>query len=381
MCLNWTDTGVHPRVCGRNVAQRYHWPPSVVVCHRMPREAKRRVLRRIQIGHLIMPKDKDQLLEEAIPLIAEDLRDARVVQGLTFARAAAQARISVSRYRTLESGRVRRSPQNVAAMVSVAERLGLESVRVSYAEFVGQYLRVVVAGNGPLTIFIETLDSSVAQLKEQGHFVSPNRLLDFVDHEGVGSILDSRKRVDKLIVELWITALFTLCLDDDLEYYVSAAMTDAPDTKVLMIDKETNGFKMVRVEITQHGRHSASVTAVIAKKLLKRYQDGTVLVVLVEEAQNLSIVDLYDYVQKNNPHRQEIFIIGGAGEFGKFKVVPWNKVTEPSSGEKAWMEITVDTKDRSKRRCTYDGVVFKPPHTSRPQSVFPVFIKELELHR
>ena len=48
-----------------------------------------------------------------------------------------------------------------------------------------------------------------------------------------------------------------------------------------MVDTETNDIKMTRVEITQHGRHSTSVTDVIGKKLMKRYQDGTVLVVLV----------------------------------------------------------------------------------------------------
>ena len=323
----------------------------------------------------------DQFLGEAIPLVAEDLRDARARLGLAPARAAKRAGISASRYRMFESGRLRRTRQNFAAMIPVAERMGLESVRVSYVDFIDQYMRVDVTGNRRGTILIDTLDSSVAQLKDQSHFVSPHRLLDFVDREGVGSILDSRKHVDKQMVELWVTVIFTLCLDGNLEYYVRVVRNDPPDTEVLMVDKETNAFQVMRVEITQHGRYSTSVTEVIGKKLMKRYQDGTILLVLVEESQEFSVDDLYNFIQKNNPHRQRICIIGGAGKVGKFKVIPWGEVTVPTPGKKAWVEITVDTNDRSKGRCEYDGVVFKPPYMERFRPVFPVFIRTIELHR
>ena len=329
-----------------------------------------------------MPNDgKDQLLEEAIPLIAEDLRNARARLGLTSARAAKRARISASRYRMLESGRARRTKQDLAAMISVAGHLGLESVRMSYVDIIDQYMRVGAADNGPLTIYVDTLDSSVAELKEQGHCVSPHRVLDFVDREGIGPILDSRQRVDKVIVELWLTAIFTRCLDGDREYYVRIARDDPPDTEVLMIDKKTNALQVMRVEVTQHGRYSTSVHDIVGKKLRKRYQDGTVLLVLVEETQELAVADLYSFIQQNNPRRQRVVIIGGAGEASKFKVVPLDRVDTPTPGEMAWMEITVDTKDGGRGRCRYDGVVFKPPYTSRFRQVFPVFIRAVELHR
>ena len=328
-----------------------------------------------------MSQDMDQLLEEAIPLIAEDLRIARARLGITSARAAKRAGMSCSRYRLLESGRMRRSRQTFAAMISVAGHLGLESVRVSYMGSIDQHMRVGVARNEPVRIYFDTLDSNIAQLKEQSHFVSPHLLLNFVDRDGVGPIVNSTRRVDKLIVELWITAIFTLCLDGDHEHYIAASIDDPPDTEVLMVNKETGAFSMLRVEITRHGRHSKSVTDIIAKKLKKRYQDGTVLVVLVEESHGLHVADLYDFIQKNNPHRQRIFIIGRAEGTGKFKVIPWNEVSEPVPGEKAWMEIIVDTKDKNKGRCQYDGVVFKPPYTNRFRPVFPVFIKAVDLHR
>ena len=322
-----------------------------------------------------MPTGMDQLLEEAIPLITEDLRKARARLGLTSATAAMRAGISTSRYRMLESGRVRDPKQDVAEMISVAGHLGLESVRMSYVDVIDQYMRVGIVGNGPLTILVDTLESSVAELKEQGHFVSPHRVLDFVDREGIGSILDSRQRVDKLMVELWVTAIFTLSLDGDREYYVRMFRHDPPDTEVLMIDKETNALQMMRVEVTQHGRYSTSVNDVVVKKLRKRYEEGTVLLVLVEEKQELAVFDLYDFIQKNNPHNHRVAIIGGAGEARKFRVLHWD-----TSGETA-TAITVETANRINERCEYDGVVFRPPYMGRFRHIFPVFIRTVQLRR
>ena len=270
---------------------------------------------------------------------------------------------------------------NLAALVSAAGGLGLESVRVCYAEFLDQYIRVMVVENRPLTMFFDTLDSSLAQLKEQGHFLTPHLLLDFVRLEGFVSILNSRNPNDKLLVELWVTAVFTLCLPDNQEYYVSAAISDPPDTEIMMIDKKTRAVKMVRVEITQHGTRSAGVTDVIGKKLTKRYQNGTVLIVLVEKSEEISVVELYDFVRKNNPHGQEIYIIGGAREPDKFKIIPWNGITMPTNEEIAWLEIIVGTKNKSKGSWIYDGAVFAPPHMTRFPYAFPVFVRTVNLHR
>ena len=325
--------------------------------------------------------DLDEFLEEAIPLIAEDLKEIRVRLGRTSASAAKRAQLGVVRYRALENGRVPKTSQNVAQMISVARRLGLGSVRMSYVDEIDQHIRVDITGDGTFTMFVDTLDSDVRQLKEHGHFVSPHLFLAFVNQAGVGSIIDSRKRIDKMMAELWVTAIFTLCLSDDRDYYVRPANADAPDTEVALVDHGTNSIGMKRVEITQHGSHSESVFDVIGKKLRKKYQDGTVLVVLVEESQKLHVAELYEFVRKNNTHRQDIFIIGGSREAGKFKIVPWDNVTSPSLGEKAWMEITVDTKYPGKGRSRYDGVVFKPPYTSRFRPLFPVFIKAVDLRR
>ena len=56
-------------------------------------------------------------------------------------------------------------------------------------------------------------------------------------------------------------------------------------------------------------------------------------------------------------------------------------VEDPATGEKAWMEIVVDTKIAGKGRCRYDGIVFEPHYTSTFRPLFPVFIKSVDLHR
>ena len=322
-----------------------------------------------------MPNPIDQLLEEAILLIAQDLENARVCLGLTPITAARRAGISASRYRMFESGRARRHKHDLAEMISVARHLGLESVRMSYMDVIDQYMQVGTAANGPLTILVDTVDSSVAELKEQGHFVSPHRVLGFVDHCGIGPILDSRQRVDKQMLELWVTAIFTRSLAGDRDYYVRLAKDDPPDAEVVMIDKETNALGMMRVEVTQYTRYSPSVQEVIAKKLGKRYQEGTVFLVLVEETQQFGVFDLYDFIQKHNPQSHRVAIIGGAGEAGQFKVLHWD-----TSGETA-TAVIVDTKDGGNRRCDYDGVVFKPPYMAKFLPMFPVFLKNVHLRR
>ena len=90
---------------------------------------------------------------------------------------------------------------------------------MSYVDFLDEYLQVGVAHDEPPTIFIDALDSNIAELKDQGHFVSPHLVLDFVDREGVGPIVDSRAPVDKMMVELWVTAIYTLCLNQKHESF------------------------------------------------------------------------------------------------------------------------------------------------------------------
>ena len=116
----------------------------------------------------------NQLLEETIPLIAEDFKEIRLRLGMTYTRAAKRAQLGVFRYRALENGSVPKTTHNVGQMISVARRLGLDSVRMSYVDEIDQHMRVDITGKGALTIFIDTLDSDCSQLKEHGHFVSPH---------------------------------------------------------------------------------------------------------------------------------------------------------------------------------------------------------------
>lgn len=331
-----------------------------------------------------MPQDIDHFIEEAIPLIAEDLKSARTRLSITSARAAKHIGISWSRYRHLETGRVCRSQRSLAAMLSAADRLGLQSVRMSYLELVGQYIHLGLTKNEPLTIFIDVLQSNIAKLKEQGHFVSPHLLLEFVDREGLGEMLDSRKAVDKSIIELWITAIYTLCLDHNHDYYVRALQDDPPDTEVLRVDNTSTFMSRKRVEITQHGPHSASLTDVVGKKLKKRYQKDTILLVLVDKQESIHVPTFHEFIEKNNPHQQEVAIIGGAEGTGTFKVIPWKAVTTSTRQEKAWMkwrEIVVHTKDQAKVHSKYDGVVVQPPFMSTCRPSFPVFVKTVSLRR
>ena len=328
----------------------------------------------------LVPIGLHDLLEEALPLIAEDLRLARVRLGITSAEAAERAELDPALYCELEEGSVLRNTDNVGLMMSASRCLGMEEVRFSYVDEVKQYMKVNLSMDGPLIIFIDTLRLNVREFKEQSVFVSPYRVLTLVERIGFYETFASNQAIDKQLIELWVAAVFTLCLSRSREYYVRLAINDPPDVEVLAISGEEANMRGIMLEITRHGSHSEDLFEVIGKKLRKKYEEGTVLVVLVEQAENPLVADLDEFIRRSNPYNQQIFVIGGSEEPGTYKVVPWEDVNSPTPGEIEWLEISVDAKNAGKGYHQYEGVVFKPPGSSF-LPLHPMFVKELKVDR
>ena len=258
--------------------------------------------------------------------------------------------------------------------------MGLEELRFTYAPEVQQYMKIDLSTDGPLVIFLDRLRHDIRELKEQSVFVSPSHTLALVERLGFYKTLESRQLVDKQLIELWIAAVFTLWLGRDKAYYVGLVKDDPPDVEVLEMSAVDWKLRGIRLEITQYGIHSRDLVDVIGKKLRKKYEGGTILVVFVEQAEHILIDELDSFIRANNPYNQQIFIIGGSEAPNTFKVVPWNEVTYPSPGETRWLEIGVDRKNASRGYLGYEGVVFKPPG-SRFLPRQPLFVKELNLRR
>ena len=253
-----------------------------------------------------MPTGLHDFLEEAFPLLAEDLLAARVGLDIASTVAAERAELDPAVYRALEEGNVIRNTENMALMVSAAKGLGLEEVRFSYVEEVQQqYMKIDLSVERPLTIFLEILRFDVRELKEQSVFVSPYLVLDLVERFGFYETFASRQTADKQLVELWIAAVFTLWLGRESDYYVGMARDDPPDVVVLKIDGADRTMLEIELEITQYGSHSKDLVNVIGKKLRKKYQKGTVIVVLVEQAENIVVNELNDFIRTNNALQSE----------------------------------------------------------------------------
>ena len=129
------------------------------------------------------------------------------------------------------------------------------------------------------------------------------------------------------MVELLTGAVFTMFLDEANDYYVKPVKDDPPDVEVLAVERDSRAFSTMKLEIVQDGKYSASVFEVIGRKLAKRYERGTVLVVVIEETEQFLIADLHDFIRDNNPHGLRIFIIGGTGDAGRFKGLPCDEIT------------------------------------------------------
>ena len=326
------------------------------------------------------PTGLHDLLEEALPLMAEDLRVARVGLGLTSTVAAERAELDTALYCALEEGSVASTTDNVGLMMSASRCLGMEAVRFSYLHELQQYMKVDLSTDGPLVVFVDTLSLDIRELKEEEMFVSPSRVLALLRRLGFDRILKSRQPADKQLIELWTAAVFTLCLGHDRDYYVRLVRDDPPDTEVLEINGADRNLRGIGIEVTQHGSHSRDLVNVIGKKLRKKYQKGTELVVLAERAENILVNNLDEYIRANNPYNQRVYVVGGSDAPNTFKVVPLDKVSRPTASETEWLEIDVNAENASRGHRGYEGVVLKPPG-SRFLPPHPTFVKELELHR
>ena len=321
--------------------------------------------------------------EETIRLMAVDLRTARARLGITSSQAAKRAGLAATRYRTLEKGGVPSSQYNLRELVSVCRRMDMESVRVAYVEEIGQCANIDLSRDTwrePATAFLDVLEANVAELQDIECFISPAAVFGYLERIGFGATLASRKPADKQIVELLTGAVFTMFLDEANDYYVKPVKDDPPDVEVLAVERDSRAFFTTKLEIVQDGKYSESVFEVIGKKLAKRYERGTVLVVVIEEAEEFLISDLYDYIRDNNPHGLRIYVISGTGKAGRFKGLPCDEITSDGADYFEWKEMEVDQRDRNAGFLGLDGVFCETSGLARFLQM-PLFVREVKLSR
>ena len=319
-----------------------------------------------------------ELLEGAVPLLAEDLRLAREELGISSKVAAKRAGLEPAVYRVLEEGEAERNVDNAVLMVLAARGLGLNELRFAYVDEQLKHIKVDYSVDGRATVFVDTLRMDARELKKESVFVSPSRLFALTRHIGFSRTLSSRRAVDKQLIELWVAAIFTLYLDRGWDYYVRLGRDDPPDAEILKINRADGSLSGIRLEIAQHGSHSRSLAGVIKNKLRKKYHEGTILLVFVEEAESFAVSDIEHVVHANNPHNYRVFIVGGSKTPDRFVVLPGDEIRMQTDTEAWWVETFVDVKNASKGHRGYEGVVLKPPG-SQFLPAHPMFLKEMEL--
>lgn len=325
--------------------------------------------------------DVSELVAEAIPLIAEDLRNARKNLGITTARAARRANISDIRYRQLEGGRVVASKEVVQSLISVARALGLEALRFSYVDETQQYMNINISEEDKFTIFVDSLTSNIAELGSMGHFVSPQNIFALVDEIGLDSILACRNTIDKRILELWVAAVFSLGLDSrHRDCFVRPVSEEAPDVEILVSDCETHTLDMIKVEVTQYSKYSKNMYEIIQKKLEKRYDRDTVVVVLVDRKERIFMGDLHQFIKSNNSENRQIYLLGGTGDETRIKVVACREI-KFNSDDIGWVEAEVNLCNGKQTRRKYDGIVIEVPFMKGLYHPYPVYVKKVNLSR
>ena len=321
--------------------------------------------------------------EATIRLVAEDLRAARARLGITSAQAANRAGVAAARYRALEKGRVPSNQDILRQLVSVCRRLDMESVRVNYVEEIGQYAHLDLsreAWRESPTVFLEVVEADITELQDIECFISPGAVFGYLERIGFGATLVSRKPEDKQMVELLAGAVLTMFLDEANDYYVKPVKDDPPDVEVLAVERNSRAISTMKLEIVQDGKYSKSVFEVIGKKLTKRYERGTVLVVVIEETEQFLVAELHDFIRDNNPHGLRIIVIGGTGEAGRFKGLPCDEITHDGADYFEWKEKEVDQRDRNAGFLGLDGVFCETSGLARFPKM-PLFVREVKLSR
>ena len=261
--------------------------------------------------------------------------------------------------------------------------MDMESVRVAYVEEIGQYANIDLSRDAwrePVTAFLDILEANVAELQDIECFISPAAVFGYLERIGFGATLASRKPADKQMVELLTGAVFTMFLDEANDYYVKPVKDDPPDVEVLAVERDSRAFSRMKLEIVQDGKYSESVFEVIGKKLAKRYERGTVLVVVIEETEQFLVADLHDFIRDNNPHGLRIFVIGGTGEPGRFKSLPCDEITSDGADYFEWTDKEVDQRDRNAGFLGLDGVFCETSGLARFLQM-PLFVREVKLTR
>ena len=155
---------------------------------------------------------------------------------------------------------------------------------------------------------------------------------------------------------------------------------DPPDVEVLAVERASRAFSTTKLEIVQDGKYSESVFEVIGKKLEKRYERGTVLVVVIEETEQFLVAELHDFIRDNNPHDLRIYVIGGTGKVGKFKGLPCDEISCDGADYFEWMEMEVDQRERNAGFLGLDGVFCETSGLARFLEM-PLFVREVKLSR
>ena len=321
--------------------------------------------------------------EETIRWGAEDLRAARTRLDITSTQAARRAGVAVARYRALEKGSIPSSQYILRQLVSVCRRLDMKSIRVFYMEELGQYVNLDISRDAwaeSPTAFLNVIEAEVADLLDIEYFISPAAVFGYLERIGFGTTLASRKRADKQMVELLIGAVFTLFLDKGHDYYVRAVKDDPPDVEILAVERDSRAFSTLKLEMVQDGKYSESVFEVIGKKLEKRYERGTILVVMIEETEQVLVPELHDFIRDRNPHGLRIVVLGGTEEPGRFKGLPCETITCDGAGCYEWTTKEVYQRDRNAGFLGHDAVFCETAGFARFLRM-PLFVREVKLSR
>ena len=324
-----------------------------------------------------MGETDEAIIEESIPLIAEELKKTRQQLGISSAKAASKVGIDKFRYRRLENCNVTRNRENAVLMISVAEKLGIEAVRMSWVPEIQQYMKLDTSPKRVFTVFVDSMSWNILDLKDMGYFVSPSCLIPLVKEIGVETIWECKNSIDKAMFELLVSAVVTLGMNrQGRDHYVRLVKDIAPDTEILTTDHVSHRVHMTKLEVTRYSWHEQNIYDVIKKKLRKRYAEGTVIVIFVSLEVSITVAELLNVIHTENTDDWPVCLL--VNMEGKLKIISCGG-RRSNSDELGWVESIIDSGIEGHTPNKYDGVVLRVPFMKRSNKAFPTYVKKVRL--
>ena len=314
------------------------------------------------------------------------IRKTRQKLNISQREAACKVGLSHEFYKKVEKGQVFPNQKNVQSIAQTLMELKLELKMKTDSEKIDGRKKslnlkyVYTAGSVRFNIF------GFGEL-----LLSPSAISKIINVVGEDKVLNYKESSVRSLFEAWVTALFCLgppvseWRKKGLEPYIRCIEAECPDTEIVMVNTDSLlPEKTIQIEVAIHSKKANydNIEELLAKKLVKGYEEATILIIYIEKQATLKAARLRDFLVNNNIYNRKIWFVGDCKDKDKdaFKVVHYMPTDQypaiilPESEESVFFTHTFYKHSLNDIQNRWQGIAT----TGLMPKSFPIFIENVE---